>query len=141
MTTSPATPKLVLLYDHNCPLCRKLAEFVERLDKEALIEIVDHEDEGVRERFPDLNLDRVRQQLTVCDQMNRAWHGVEAIRRITDLLPGLRRFSWIYRLPGVTPAVGGLYRSINRQRKRLCLKCGEKWMPSLKGSARKKRGR
>ncbi len=139
MTTSG--PELVLFYDRKCPLCRKFVQFIERLDGEGAIEVVDLASPGIEERFKYLDLDAARQNLTVCDRLRKPWHGVEAIRRITKLLPGVRRLTWVYRLPGVTPAVGRVYRSVQRNRQRLCLKCGEKWMPSLKSSVRKRRGR
>ena len=139
--TAPSLPQLVLIHDGDCPLCRKFVQVIKRLDTDEMIAVVSLEDEETQTRFPHVDMDQVRQQLTVCDQLNRAWHGVEALRRIAALLPAIRRLTWIYRLPGVTPAVGGLYRSVNRHRKRLCLKCGQKWMPSLKHSVRKRRGR
>ena len=139
--TAPSLPQLVLIHDGDCLLCRKFVQVIKRLDTDEMIAVVSLEDEETQTRFPHVDMDQVRQQLTVCDQLNRAWHGGNASQRFDALLPAIRRLTWIYRLPGVTPAVGGLYRSVNRHRKRLCLKCGQKWMPSLKHSVRKRRGR
>ena len=134
-------PQLTLLYDADCPLCRKFVRIIERLDGNDNIEIISVEEGEVDGRFDHIDMARARQELTVCDQLRRPWHGIEAIRRIGEFLPGIRRLSWAYRLPGITPAIGKVYRGVNRQRRRLCLKCGEKWMPSLKTSVRRRRGR
>ena len=135
--TTPA--RLTLLYDDECPLCRRFKEAIESWDAEGVIDIVDLATAESQPRFRYVNFAAARQQLTVCDQLGNASHGIEALRRLTQLLPGIRRLTWVYRLPGVTPAIGKVYQDVNRRRQRLCLKCGEKWMPSLKSSRRNRK--
>ena len=99
------------------------------------------DDPRLPERFPQLDLERASEFLTVCDRLGRVREGVEAMRQLTRHVPALRRLQWVYRLPGVTPTLRGIYRTAQRHRKKLCLSCGEKWMPSLKYSRRKKNSR
>lgn len=87
-----------------------------------------------------VDFDAAREQLTVCDKRGEVYEGVGALRVLGRHLPGLERLDWVYRLPGVTAVVGGVYRTVDRVRKRLCLSCGERWMPSEKYSQRKRRG-
>mgnify|MGYP002036379282 CR=1 FL=1 len=134
----PGSVRLHLFSDPSCPLCRQFRKWIRHLDRERLIEILDLNDPRLQERFPQLDLERASESLTVCDRLGHVREGVEAVRQLTLHLPALRRLQWIYRLPGVTPTLRGVYRTAQRQRKKLCLKCGEKWMPSLKYSRRKK---
>ncbi len=133
--------RLRLFSDPACPLCRQFRKWIDHLDREGLIEIVALDDPRLPERFPQLDLERAKEFLTVCDRLGRMHEGVEAMRQLTRHLPGLRRLQWVYRLPGVTPTLRGVYRTAHRHRKKLCLSCGEKWMPSLKYSRRKKNSR
>ena len=133
--------RLHLFADPNCPLCRQFRKWIVHLDREGLVEIVELDDPRLPERFPQLDLERASEFLTVCDRLGRVREGVEAMRQLTRHVPALRRLQWVYRLPGVTPTLRGIYRTAQRHRKKLCLSCGEKWMPSLKYSRRKKNSR
>jgi len=134
-----ADTKLYLFSDRSCALCRRFAEVIRRWD-DGSIEVIDLALPGVEERFPKIDLASANRELTVCEPVGAVFQGSAALQRLAQLLPGVRRLSWAYRLPGVVPAVGQLYHVVNRSRKRLCLHCGEKWMPSMKYS-RRKRGR
>jgi len=131
--------QLTLFTDPQCPLCRRLAAALRKWDRQGLVEVVDLDDPTAAARFPRLDLAAARRELTAVDPLGGTHCGIEALRRLSRLLPGLRRLTWLYRLPGVTPAVGAVYRTVHRHRRRLCLKCGEKWMPSLKASRRRRR--
>lgn len=131
-------PTLYLFYDGDCPLCRRFKEWVNRLDTESAICALPLDAAELSTRFPHIDLQEARQRLTVCNKLDQVFHDVEALQQLTHILPGLRRLAWIYRLPGVTPTVQRAYRTVNRNRKRLCLQCGEKWMPSSKYSRRNK---
>lgn len=138
MTDSSPT-RLTLFYDDDCPLCRRFKAAIEAWDRDDLIECVDVAEAGTQHRFRHLDPNVARQQLTVCDRLGNFYYGVESLRRLTQLLPGIRRLTWAYRLPGVTPVIGKLYRTVHRRRKKLCLKCGEKSTPSSRYSGRKRR--
>jgi predicted DCC family thiol-disulfide oxidoreductase YuxK len=133
--------RLHLFYDSACPLCRQFIKWIRHLDREGLVEILPLDDPQMPGRFPQLDVERANETLTVCDRLGHLREGVEAVRQLTLHLPGLRRLQWVYRLPGVTPTLRGVYRGAQRHRKKLCLSCGEKWMPSLKYSRRKKSAR
>ncbi|MFH1570815.1 MAG: DUF393 domain-containing protein [Gemmatimonadota bacterium] len=132
-------PALYLFYDRDCPLCRRFKSAIEAWDRGRHIEVVDLADPRTPARFPDLDLAAARAQLTVRDRLGAAVAGAEALRRLTQVLPGLRHLAWVYQLPGATPVVAAVYRAVNRHRRRLCLQCGETWMPSMKSSRRRGR--
>jgi predicted DCC family thiol-disulfide oxidoreductase YuxK len=131
-----SSARLTLFYDDTCPLCRRFKAAIEAWDSDCLIEVVDIAQAATQRRFRHLDLNAATQQLTVCDRLGNLHHGVECLRRLTQLLPGLRRLTWAYQLPGVTPVIGKLYRTVHRRRKKLCLKCGEKSLPSIRHRGR-----
>ena len=134
---STSEPQLYLFYDRDCPLCRRFRKAIETWDREGLIEVVDLADDRTAGRFGTVDVEAARRELSVSDRLGHLSQGVEALRRLTQLLPGIRRLAWVYRLPGVTPMVGRLYGTVHRRRRRLCLKCGGKWMPSLRSRRRR----
>ncbi|MFP6592865.1 MAG: DCC1-like thiol-disulfide oxidoreductase family protein [Candidatus Latescibacterota bacterium] len=129
--------QLTLLYDSECDLCRRFQETVARWDTDDAVACVSLDDPSLLESLTDEELVAAQAELTVIDADGTAHRGEAALRRLTEVLPGVRRLSWAHRLPGVTAAVGVLYRGVQRRRARKpCLNCGEKWMPSKKWSRR-----
>jgi predicted DCC family thiol-disulfide oxidoreductase YuxK len=130
--------QLYLFYDGGCALCCRFADVVERWDVDGSIGVIDLAEAGIADQFPEIDLEAAVLELTVSEPGGQVFQGSLALQRLTRLLPGIRSLTWAYRLPGVVPALGRLYGAVNRRRKRLCLHCGEKWMPSMKYSRRKK---
>jgi hypothetical protein len=107
-------------------------------DRDGLIARIRLDDAELLARLTPEQLEAAQAELTVIDRLGNHHHGIHALRRLTDVLPGLRRVSWAYRLPGVTPIISGVYHAVNRRRRKdgPCLSCGQKWMPSMKRSRR-----
>ena len=103
------------------------------------IEALSLGEEELEQQFPMVDFESAREQLTVCDKRGEVYEGVEALRVLGRHLPGLERLDWAYGLPGVTAVARRVYRAVNRVRQRLCLSCGETWMPSKKYSVRQRR--
>ena len=134
-----STPsRIQLLYDPECPLCMQFQETVGGWDRDGVIARIRLDAPDLHERLTPEQLEAAQAELTVIDRLGNHHHGIHALRRLTDVLPGLRRVSWAYRLPGVTPIISGVYRAVNRRRRKEgpCLSCGQKWMPSMKRSRR-----
>ncbi|MGY8823394.1 MAG: hypothetical protein ACKVJG_05560 [Candidatus Latescibacterota bacterium] len=77
--------------------------------------------------------------MTACDRRGQIFEGMAALRQVAKHLPGLACLDWAYALPGIEGMASGVYRTVNRFRKRLCLSCGESWTSSKKYSERKRR--
>lgn len=131
--------RLYLFHDCQCPMRRRLAAAIQRWDRGRVVEVVDLAADDTPARFPHLELDAARQMLTIMDPGGRVSRGVEALRRLGQLFPALQRQDWTHRLPGVA-AAGAARRAVPRLRPRVCIRCGETWMPSAK-SSRHQRGR
>lgn len=139
MTARADRVQLFLFYDSKCELCRRFKEWLAARDREGIIQALELDDPELAARFPDVDFERAREQLTVRDREGNLFQGLAALRRLARHLPGIRRLDWIYRLPGMKIVAGGLYRTVNRYRTKLCLSCGEKWTSSRKYSERKRR--
>lgn len=135
------TPRLYLFLDGDCPLCVRFGQAIARWDREGCIALVDLGAQQARALLDDDARAAARAQLTARDRLGTLYRGIEALRRVADLLPGIRRLHWVYGLPGVTPVLDRVYRAVHRHRRALCLKCGETWMPSMKWSRRHRGGR
>ena len=130
--------QLFLFYDPSCDLCVRFKEWVAQRDSEGKIALLPLE-EGIEDRFPHIDFVRAVEQLTACDRRGQIYEGMAALRQTAKYLPGLARLDWVYALPGMGVVANGAYRTVNRLRKRLCLRCGESWAPSKKYSERKRR--
>ena len=130
--------RLFLFYDPACGLCRRFKALIQGWDRRGQVGLVAFDDPSIPARFPHLDQGQMRQQLTVYTAAGRIFVGAEALVELGKVLPGVGRLAWAYRLPGVAAAAKGAYRAVNRRRP--CLNCGEKWLPSRKYS-RRKRGR
>jgi predicted DCC family thiol-disulfide oxidoreductase YuxK len=130
-----------LFYDDGCELCCRLQRWVAARDRTGLVEAIPVSGADLALRFPDLDVEKARAQLSVRSQDGQIHEGMAGLRQIALRLPALRQLAWIYSLPGVSAAASGAYRTVNRYRRRLCLRCGESWMPSMKPSRRRRRGR
>ena len=75
------------IYDDDCPLCRRFKGAIEGWGRDHLIEVVDIAEVATQHRFRHLVVNAVRQHLTVYDRPGNLYHGVESLRRLTQLLP------------------------------------------------------
>ncbi len=127
--------QLYLFYDPNCALCMRFKDWIIGQDDARQISLVELR-EGIEERFPHVDFVRAADQLTACDRQGYVYEGMAALRQVVRYLPSVARLRWIYDLPGVAQMATGVYRTVHRVRKRLCLRCGGSWM--LSGSKRRR---
>ena len=130
--------ELYLFYDSECPICVRLKSTIPRLDREGVVELIDLHNAEVCAQFPDLDSVRALKELTAVDHRGEFFCGVAVIQRLGNSLPGIRHLNWLYQLPGMISGVSMTYRMLNKQRRRICLKCGQKWTSSAKYSQRKR---
>lgn len=136
----PKLPELYLLRDRQCVLCERLVAVLEASDPDGAIDVIDLEAADAVGRFGHLDLTTARETLTVVNRLGKASRGVDALQCLTALRPELRGLEWVNHLPGVAPAATAACRTQRPRRRRFCLECGEKWMPSLKSSRRSREG-
>jgi len=115
----PQPAPLLLAYDAECPLCRRLVDWVQRRDRWGLII-----------PFPLQNPELVRMAPELAGRpLQEALHGLDTgtrqVRAGGDLLPWVaRRLPWwrfwapILRLPGLARLLSGCYRFLSTRRYR-----------------------
>ena len=83
--------QLYLFYDDTCELCVKFKDWEGERDLSGRIGALALGGEGLEERFPMVDFDAAREQLTVCDKRGEVYEGVGALRVLGRHLPGLER--------------------------------------------------
>lgn len=113
--------KAQVLYDGQCPFCRKSVELLKRLDWLGRLSYVDARD---REHLPagprPLDPDRLLQEMhLVTPDRRRVYHGFGALRWVAWRLPLLWPVAPLLYLPGVPTLGQRLYLWVARNRFRL----------------------
>jgi predicted DCC family thiol-disulfide oxidoreductase YuxK len=109
------TPKTTAFYDGQCPVCRLEVRHYQRIGGDA-VEWVDVC------ALPDSDLARMTGGKTRAEllgamhvQDGGAWKiGVDAFPALWARMPGWRRFTWLFRVPGVSPTAELAYRGFLR---------------------------
>jgi predicted DCC family thiol-disulfide oxidoreductase YuxK len=117
-----ATPDLVTVcYDGACPLCAESVARIGRLDRDRRIRWVPYQDlaaldPGLAERMGSHDL---RSALHVVESDGSVRSGAAAVLRIAEVVPRLRAFARLGRLPVVRRLVEPMYGLVARHRHRL----------------------
>jgi predicted DCC family thiol-disulfide oxidoreductase YuxK len=110
--------ELTVLYDGTCALCRASVARVRRIDPRGRIELMDLHDDGVRARFPQVNLDEAMRLMQAVDRNGRVYSGVDGWARIGLALPGWNLLAWLLLVPGIRFVAQRIYAWIARNRYR-----------------------
>jgi len=126
LTESPAKPKAIVLYDGDCPLCRRSVAILRRLD---WLHRLTYQDARDKEHLPasemPLDPERLLQEMHVLTpKRRRAYAGFAAFRWLAARLPLLWLIVPLLYLPGVPWLGRRLYRWVARNRFKLA-PCGE----------------
>ena len=117
-----------LVYDGQCPLCRRSVEWVRRLDTRRRIVAIDLNTQWpqIARRAPSLTQADLAEAVHLIAPDGRVWAGFEAARKLAKLLPLLwPAVPWLH-VPGASVCGAKLYRFISRHRHRVaCSGCAE----------------
>ncbi len=114
-----------VVYDGDCGLCRRSMEVLRKLDEEGVLELVEAQARGVRERFPWIAPEAYGRALQVIEPGGSTTEGAAAVERLCAIIPAGRRIGWLYRIPFARPIADRIYARISRNRTILPLDCGE----------------
>jgi len=92
--------RAVLIYDKDCPICRKAARWVEWNKKDDVLEILPCQAEGVRSQFPFMEQTVCMKALQLILPDGGVLSGEKAL---PEIIRRLRRYRWVaslLRLPG-----------------------------------------
>ena len=126
---------LTALYDGQCVVCRSTCETMRALDWRKRIEFVDlHEGAAWRERYPDLNHERLMREIHVLDADDRLYAGFAGTRRMLKEAPLGFPLWLLLQLPGADGLGARAYRFIARRRYRINALLGKELPDCADGS-------
>ncbi len=110
-------PRLVVLFDGGCPLCRRSARMLRTIDWLRGLECVDGTDAATRERVaPGLTEAAVLVEMYVVDKKGNRFGGYEGYLQIARVVPLMWPVGLLGRLPGLRQAGRAVYRVIAAKR-------------------------
>jgi predicted DCC family thiol-disulfide oxidoreductase YuxK len=113
---------VLVLFDGGCPMCRRTARRLHRVDWLNRLTFADGTDAGRRERFaPGLTEAQIMREMWVVEPGRRSG-GFDAVLRISSAVPLLWPFFLVASLPGIRQTGHAVYRRIaaNRIRQGKC---------------------
>lgn len=90
----------VLIYDKDCPICRKAAHWVERNKRGDVLELLPCQAEVVRNRFPFMEKSICMKAMQLILPDGRVLPGEKALPEIINRLRRYHWIAWLFRLPG-----------------------------------------
>jgi len=112
-----------VIYDGECPFCRRRIANLRALDRGHALEFVSLHDDRVARDFPELTRDRLLEEMHVVDAAGNVRGGASAVRYLSRRLPLLWPMAVLLHIPGTLPVWAWLYRIVARNRMRLAGSC------------------
>lgn len=109
--------RYTVLFDGECPLCKRSVEALRVRDLEEVLEFVPMQDPGVEEAFPDISREDLAASIHLVGPEGEIWEGAGAVEELARILHGLRWFEPLFRLPFARTLAGTLYRLVARNRR------------------------
>lgn len=108
--------KAVLIYDGECPVCRKAVEWVMNRSLPNAFELLSCHSEALRIRFPSIDKADCLQAMHLVLRDGAILAGERAVPEILRRLRGYRWAAALFRLPGVEICSGVFYRWFAKNR-------------------------
>lgn len=118
-------PRCVVVYDGECPFCRKQIARIRRWDRAEQLEYVPRRSPGLEERFPKLAEGDFNTGMRFVAPDGLIHVGADAVYQIAARLPFWRRLAWLYRVPGLHRLARAAYAWIAAHRMSLGSSCEE----------------
>jgi predicted DCC family thiol-disulfide oxidoreductase YuxK len=109
--------KLAILYDGSCDMCRASLDAIRQFDNSGKMEPLDLHDEGVRAKFPELQMEKLLEELHAVDDDGRVYRGARAINEILRRQRGLKGYlAYLWYIPGYAWMADRQYKRIAASR-------------------------
>jgi predicted DCC family thiol-disulfide oxidoreductase YuxK len=120
-----------ILFDPDCPLCLRFKQILERLEFDIDLSFYPIDDLGLKESFPQLNLEEVHAEvhLVLDDENQSLLKGPEVIKFLTLHNESVKKHAWLLETNVGQKASELFYQSVNKVRESLhnhCPKCKNK---------------
>lgn len=92
--------RAVIIYDEDCPICRKAAYWVERTKRGDVLELLPCQAEAARNRFPFMEKSICMKAMQLILPDGRMLSGEKALPEVINRLRRYHWVAWLFRLPG-----------------------------------------
>ncbi|MEX2016077.1 MAG: DUF393 domain-containing protein, partial [Candidatus Hydrogenedentales bacterium] len=116
---SGVRPQLVLIYDGECPLCRRAVDWIRVRDSANAFEFLPCQAPEREARFPAMSQAQCLEAMQLALPDGRVLAGADALPAILERLRGWRALSKVLRLPGIRHLSPFIYRQIAKNRHHL----------------------
>ena len=106
----------VVLYDGRCRFCRARVEQLRWLDAGGRLAYLSLHDPQVAERYPDVDGQRLLEEMCVVNRSGARRWGAEAVRYLSRRLPRLWWLAPLMHLPGIMLLARPVYAWVSRNR-------------------------
>lgn len=124
-TVEMLAPRSVVVYDHDCPFCRKQIARIRSRDIREQFEYVPRQTPGLTDRFPALAQGDFNSGIRLVLPDGHIHVGADALYHIACWLPRWRWVAWLYRVPILHALARRAYRWIAANRQRLSRTCND----------------
>jgi predicted DCC family thiol-disulfide oxidoreductase YuxK len=100
----------VLIYDGNCPICRKTIGWIGENSRPETFEFLTCQSEAIGERFPAIDRERCMQAMQLVLPDGTVLPAEQALPEIFRRMQKYRAVANLFRLPGAAPFSGAFYR-------------------------------
>ncbi|MAF76904.1 MAG: hypothetical protein CME60_01995 [Halobacteriovoraceae bacterium] len=114
-----------LLYDEQCPLCKRFAQSLQRIHLKTKIHYYSIYNEEVYKQLPFLNKDEVFDEVHLVLAANKSavLRGSHAVQFLASENPAVKKFAWLIESEMGQKAMDVFYTGLNKCRKTLHVRC------------------
>ena len=116
-----------VIYDSECALCIRFKKALELIDIQKQVRFISLHENQTYIDFPELKKEECEEFVHLIDEENKIYIGGYAISYLVNILPGVKKFSWLLDSDSGLKASNAFYKRINEMRmmkKRNCFTCG-----------------
>ncbi len=122
---SEADRRPVVVYDGECPFCRRQIARIRKYDRHGRFECVPRQTPGLTDRFPALGVGGFDTGMRLIVPDGQIYVGADSVYQISRQLAVFRWFAWLYRVPGVQRLARGVYFWVAARRRSLGRRCND----------------
>ena len=123
--TNAVRRRSTLVYDGDCPFCRRGVARIARADRAGTFEFVARQTEGLTKRFPKLAEGDFNSGMRLITPDDTIHIGADAAYQIARRLRFWRSIAWWYLVPGIHALTRAVYAWIAANRQSLGGKCDD----------------
>ena len=124
-TQGSSRPRMVVVYDGECPFCRRQIEKMRRRDEDQTFDYLPRQTEGLVERFPKLAEGDFATGMRLAHPDGSVTIGADAVYQIARRLKGWKRLAWMYRVPVLHTLAKWAYRWVVKNRMKFGAPCDQ----------------